>query len=674
NQVKIRGFRIEPGEIETVLAALPGVRECAVVSDTAPNARLAAYVVPAAGVDLTADGLRADLKQTLPDYMLPAAVVFLDALPLTANGKLDRRALPQPEVSRPADRFVAPEDEVERQLALIWEELLDVRPVGAHDDFFALGGHSLLATQVMSRIRAVLGVDLPLRQLFEHPTVAGLAAAVRSAGREARLEAPPIIPVLRADGMTLSFAQQRLWFLDQLDPASAAYNIPLAVRLSGELAVDLLERIFREVVRRHEALRTTFALRDGKPVQVIAPPDSPLGRPEVAVLDLADAPEDVRAEWSRRFAQQEAQRPFSLERGPLLRLSLIRLGEREHLLLITFHHIVSDGWSIGVLLREIAALYGAFSQGTSSPLPELPVQYADFASWQRAWLQGEPLERQLRFWRERLAGAPTLLELPTDRPRPAVQTFHGASAGVALPPALSDAVQALCQSEGVTPFMALLAAWAILLGRHANQDDVTVGTPIAGRNRREIEDLIGFFVNTLVIRVRLEATASDTTEGPGFAALLGQMRETSLGAFTHQDLPFERLVEELVPERHLSHAPLFQAAFALQNAPGERLSVPGLTLSLEGLENQVAKFDLSLMLWQQEAGFAGALEYNTDLFDATTAERLVARFTTLLDAAVREPGRPVGALPLLPEAERQQAIVEWNDAASTFPREASIPE
>src|SRR6185369_14058445 len=264
NQVKIRGFRIEPGEIETVLAALPGVRECAVVSDTAPNARLAAYVVPAAGVDLTADGLRADLKQTLPDYMLPAAVVFLDALPLTANGKLDRRALPQPEVSRPADRFVAPEDEVERQLALIWEELLDVRPVGAHDDFFALGGHSLLATQVMSRIRAVLGVDLPLRQLFEHPTVAGLAAAVRSAGREARLEGPPIIPVLRADGMTLSFAQQRLWFLDQLDPASAAYNIPLAVRLSGELAGDLLERIFREVVRRHEALRTTFALRDGK--------------------------------------------------------------------------------------------------------------------------------------------------------------------------------------------------------------------------------------------------------------------------------------------------------------------------------------------------------------------------------------------------------------------------
>jgi amino acid adenylation domain-containing protein len=663
HQVKIRGFRIEPGEIEAVLAGHPEIRECAVLArqDTPGETRLVAYAVT--GADPAA--LRAWLQERLPDYMVPTAWVVLDALPLTANGKLDRRALPAPERIGSVDADSAPTDAVEEQLAAIWAEVLGLERVGIHDDFFALGGHSLLATQVVSRVRSAFEVDLPLRDLFESPTVAELARAVRQASGPA-VAAAADVELPREEGLPLSFAQQRLWLIDQLEPGNPAYNVPLAVRLQGDVVPDLLRRTFAEVVARHETLRTTFVSHQGRPVQMIASVER-MVPPELAVTDLSLWPEAERQERALRLAREEARRPFDLARGPLLRLSLVRLAEREHLLLVTLHHIVSDGWSMGVLLREVVALYEAFSQGRPSPLPPLPLQYAAYAVRQREQLQGEALDEQIAYWKSQLEGAPTVLELPTDRPRPAVQTFRGAARAVQLPASLSQAVSALGRREGATPFMVLLAAWGLLLGRHAGQEDVLVGTPIAGRNRREIEDLIGFFVNTLVLRV-------DAQGNPSFGELLGRVRRAALDAFTHQDLPFERLVEELVPDREMAHSPLIQVLFSLQNTPLHPFAIPGLSLAPVTVDSGLTKMDLTLMLSESATGFSGGLEFNTDLFDAATAERLSARFLTLLEAVVNTPETATAELPLLLPAERHQALVEWNDARTDYPRDASLPE
>ena len=664
-QVKIRGFRIEPGEVEAVLASHPAVRECVVLArERAPgDRRLVAWVTldPTAPADRTdPSDLSAWLRERLPDYMVPAALMVLEALPLTPSGKVDRRALPEPVRPRAAEGDQAlPSGPVEEILAGIWAEVLGLEPgerLGVRDDFFALGGHSLLATRVVSRIRDAFGVEIPLRRLFETPTVESLAAAVLAARQAGAAPAPPVLPVPR-DGreMPPSFAQQRLWLIDRLVPGNAAYNIPQAVRLTGELSAELLERIFAEVVRRHEALRTTFSSREGMPVQVIAGPET---RPELRTVRLAHLPAAEREARARSLAREEASFPFDLERGPLLRLTLVELSAAEHLLLLTLHHIVADGWSMDVLLREIAALYEAFAQGEPSPLPELPVQYADFALWQRDWLLSM-LPEQLDFWQRQLAGAPQRLDLATDRPRPAVPSFRGATRPVALSPALSQAVSALCRQAGATPFMLLLAAWAALLGRHADQPEVLVGTPVAGRTRREIEGLIGFFVNTLVLRVERGIG--------GFEDLLGRVRSVALDAFSHQDVPFERLVEELAMPRDLSATPLFQVFFALQNTPAGALRVRGLTLEPVEAETGMAKFDLSLALAETPAGIAGALEYSTDLFDATTAERLTARFAAFLEAAVGDPGRPVADLPILLPAERHQVAAELNDTRSPFP-------
>jgi len=654
-QVKVRGFRIELGEVEAALRSYPEVRDCVVVvrDDVAGSRLLVAYVV-GERKDLT-DALRSFLGERLPEYMVPSAWVFLDALPLTPTGKVDRKALPAPERRADESIFVAPRDAVEETLAGIWREVLRIdlgERVGVYESFFTMGGHSLLATQVISRIREALGVDLPLRVLFARPTIGQLAEEVRAV-RWQGVMAPPLAPVPRSGELPLSFAQQRLWLIDRLVPGNPAYNIPLAVRLDGELSVGLLEKIFTAIVRRHEALRTTFAAGEGGPVQVIHAD----AQVELPVIDLSGLTERSDLE-AREIALEEARRPFDLQRGPLLRTLLVRLGAAEHILLLNLHHIVTDGWSMGVLLREITALYDAFSQGRPSPLPELPVQYADFAVWQRDWLQGEVLERQISFWKNQLAGAPQLLELPTDRPRPAVQTFRGASRPELLPPALSGAVRDLCRSAGVTPFMALLAAWALLLGRTAGQDDVLVGAPVAGRNRREIEDLIGFFVNTLVLRTWLR--------GGTFRELLAQVRAATLDAFAHQDVPFERLVEELAGGRDLSRSPLFQVAFALQNAPAGRLAVPGLSLAPVAVDSGLAKFDVTLTLAESASGFSGSLEHNVDLFDGSTAERLWTHFSVLLEAAVDAPGLPLTDLPLLLPAERHQTVLEWNDTAETF--------
>jgi amino acid adenylation domain-containing protein len=652
DQVKIRGFRIEPGEVEAVLAAHPAVREHAVIArrDTLGDLRLVAYVAVRDGRAPRPEELRSWLRERLPDFMLPSAFVVLDALPLTANGKVDRRALPAPEPSDRPDPTnpAGPTDPISELLAGIWAGVLGVERVGLHDDFFALGGHSLLATRMVSRIRSVLGVELPLRHLFEAPTVAGLAEAVREGLREESTQAPPLVPVPREGDLPLSFAQQRLWFIDQLQPGNPGYNIATAVRLTGDLSVPRLERVFAEVERRHEVLRTTFTSREGQPVQVVS---AALG-PALPIVDLAGLPAAAREPQARRLAAAESLWPFDLEQGPLLRLTLVRLGERERLLLVTMHHIVSDGWSIGVLVREVQALY------RGQPLPELPLQYVDYAVWQRQWLAGEALERQLAYWRGQLAGTPGVLELSTDHPRPAVLSLRGGETRFRLERELSRRLLELGRREGATPYMILAAALLALLSRLSGQKDLSLGSPIAGRNRIETEGLIGFFVNTLVLR-------ADVGRAEVFLDLLHQVREASLGAYAHQDLPFERLVDEIQPERDLSRSPLVQMALALNNLVLPGADLKGLVLIPEDAPVQVAKFELAFILGDDgEGGFAGLLHYATDLYDATTAMRLTRQFARFLDGLSAWPEQPLADLSYLTEEERQQVLLEWNDTAA----------
>ena len=665
NQVKIRGFRIELGEIETAISQHPSVKETVVIAteNNTGNKQLVAYIVPQTEVAPSISDLRHFFKQKLPDYMIPAAFVMLDNLPLTQNGKVDRRALPSPEL-RPELKltFVAPRTPIEEMLASTWACVLGIEQVGVHENFFELGGHSLLATQVISRVRDTMSVELPLRSLFEAPTVATLAEHVENSLHSGQsMQAPPLLPIPRSGDIPLSFAQARLWFLDQLQPKSAFYNIPIALRLSGQLNVAALEKSLNEIIRRHEVLRTNFTKVSGQPVQVIA---STL-KLKLLQVDLQNLPFREREIEAQRLATTEAVRPFDLEREPLVRATLLQLGSAEYIFLLTAHHIIFDGWSVGVLVRELAALYEAFSTGKPKVLPELPVQYADFAVWQRHWLTGEILETQLNYWKQQLKSAPALLELPTDRPRPAIQTNRGAHQYVALPVELSEALANLSRRTGVTLFMTLYAAFGTLLYRYTGSSDIVVGTPVANRNRQEIEGLIGFFVNTLVLR-------TDLSGNPSFDQLLRRVREVTLGAYAHQDLPFEELVEALKPTRSLSHTPLFQVMFALQNAPMPSMELPDLTVSSFSVETPTAKFDLTLSMENTTSGLIGEWEYNSDLFDAATIARMARHFQTLLEGIVANPKQLVSELPLLTEAERQQLLVEWNNTTKEYPQDKCI--
>jgi hypothetical protein len=518
---------------------------------------------------------------------------------------------------------------------------------------------------VTSRVREAFGVELPLRALFEAPTVAGLAARVDAAVRAGGgVQAPPIVPVPRDGPLPLSFAQQRLWFIDQLEPGSAAYSIPQGMRLRGPLDVGVLRRALGEIVRRHESLRTVFRRAGGRPVQVVVP-DARARLPEVDLRALGAAGGEAEA---RRIAAADAELPFDLARGPLLRAAVVRPGERDFVLLLNMHHVVSDGWSMEVLVRELSALYRAFSAGRPSPLAPLPVQYADFAAWQRAWLEGPVLERQLAYWRERLAGAPPVLELPTDRPRPRVPGEAGGSRRFALPEETAAALRALSRREGTTLFMTLLAGWQALLGRYAGLDDVVVGAPVAGRDRVEIEGLIGFFVNTLVMR-------TDLSGEPDGRELLRRVRETALGAYAHADIPFERLVEEIVPARSLSHTPLFQVTFSLQNADGARLRLGEGELEELDAGSGTAKFDLLFAMGDDGARLGGVLAYRAELWDAATVDRMLEHFGVLLGALAAEPGRPVEELPQpgaprrrprSPSAARRPATRSWSAAPAAW--------
>jgi amino acid adenylation domain-containing protein len=657
-QVKIRGFRIEPGEIESVLCAQAGVGEARVVvrEDAPGEKRLVAYVVGAA----EPEALRAHLRQVLPEYMVPSAVVCVKALPVTPNGKLDERALPAPEGISAAE-YVAPRTEVEASLAAIWAAVLGVERVGARDHFFERGGHSLLAMRVATRIREAWGVELPLRALFDGPTLGALADAVEALRRAARPSLPPVEPADRSEPLPLSFAQERLWFLDRLEPGGTGYAIPAALRLRGDLDAAALERALGEVVRRHEALRTTFAERDGVPVQVVHP-FAGFAVP-VEALPGRDAAEREAA--ALRRCTEESVRPFDLAAGPLFRAVLLRLDARDHVLWMGMHHIVSDGWSMDVLHRELSALYAAFRAGGQAALPALPVQYADFAVWQRRELRGETLERQMAYWTERLAGAPQLLELPTDHPRPAVRSARGGTVPVALPSPLLRRLQALAQAGDATLFMVLLAAFQLLLSKYSGSEDVVVGSPVAGRTRAETEGLIGFFVNTLVLR-------TDLGGDPDFRETLRRVRQVTLGAYEHPDLPFERLVAELQPERSLGHSPLFQVVLSMDLPDGTVTRLPGLEVEGVREASVPAKFDLTLALAPSPRGLLGELSYSADLWEHATAERMVRHLERVLEQVADHPDRRASALELMDAAERARVVEEWNRTAAPYPADRCI--
>jgi amino acid adenylation domain-containing protein len=667
-QIKIRGFRIEPGEIEARFLEYPGIREVVVTArdDTQGQKRLVAYyaLADAESIDngvFDAAGLRSHLSSILPEYMVPAAYVRLQVLPVSPNGKLDRQALPAPE----ADAYTpggheAPRGEMETALAALWAEVLKLEQVGRHDNFFEIGGHSLLAVRVITRLQQEYGAALPLIDLFAFPVLCDFARRVETAEESA------LSPIPRAarDRLPLSLAQQRLRFLAQMEGVSKAYHVPLSMRLAGELNPGALRWALDRVVARHEALRTTFVLIDGEPVQKIAPAGTSCFH--LVEHDLSAHPDAEGA--LRLLVEQEASAAFDLSAGPLIRGRLIRLCANEHALLMTAHHIVCDGWSIGVLTRELNVLYGAFLCGEADPLLPLPVQYADYAVWQRSRFDDGILQRQAEYWKATLAAAPALLDLPGDHPRPARQDYAGAFLPLVLNAPLTAALKVFNKRHGSTLYMTLLAAWAVLLARLSGQQDIVIGTPVAGRSRAEIEELIGFFVNTLALRL-------DLSGSPSVGQLLQQVKARVLAAQQHQDVPFEQVVEMMRPMRSLAHSPLFQVMFVWQNTLQEPLALAGLTRKpLEPSSRRVIQFDLRLSLREAEGTIRGGLEYATSLFEPSTIERYLGHFQTLLEAMVSDDTQQVDTLALLTNKEREQLLYEWNDTSVEFPSDRCVHE
>ena len=654
-QVKIRGFRVELGEIEARLKSHPAVRAAAAGLCEHPSGskQLVGYVV----LDEQGTGwqraLHKWLAEQLPDYMVPATFVSMDGLPLTANGKLDRRAFPEPQWAQAEKECEVTPTAEEEILMGIFSDVLKSQ-VGINDNFFEMGGHSLLATRVMSRVRQVFDMELALRTLFEAPTVAGLAERI-SRNRGKRQAALPFPRVRQEREMPLSYAQQRLWFLHQLEPESTAYNMVFGLQLRGDLAKDALYRSVKQIVNRHEILRTRFEMKQRTPVQIIS------DEMELAIetVDLRGWGEEDREEEARRVAREEGGRLFDLKVGPLLRVKLLQVGEEEHVLVVVMHHIVSDAWSMGILVREFSELYGAYVEGREPELEELNVQYVDYSVWQREWLQGELLKEQLGYWKRQLAEVP-ILEVPTDRPRPTMESHRGGSVQFRLSRELTSQVQAFCRREGVTLFMTLLAAYQVVLGRYARQTDIAVGTDVANRNRKETENLIGFFVNQLVLR-------TDISGAPSFRALAIQIRQTALQAYEHQDVPFDRVVEELGIERDLSRAPVFQVSLALQNTPESFLKVSGLAVESFESGHVQAKNDLELGIAEREGVLAGRAVYAADLYDGSTIERLVDHVWRVLEAGTKDAEQNVNEIDLLSAAEQSQVLQEFNQTEAELP-------
>jgi amino acid adenylation domain-containing protein len=664
-QVKIRGFRVEPEEVEAALAAHPAVAEAAVAAraDGVGEPRLVAWTAPPG---VPGAELRAFLRQRLPEYMVPSIFVAVDALPRTPNGKIDRLSLAAPEgVERAeADSFVAPRTPVEEILAGIWAKVLGVERVGARDDFFALGGHSLRAVQIVARLRDTLGVELSLPAVFQAPTVEALATEVERAMRGAPAHTEGIEPVDRSVPLPLSPAQEAVWFFERLSPGMRSYQFQAAVRMRGEADADALRRALTEIVRRHEIFRTVFRQVGGQPMQEVRAPWT-VDLPVEDVRSLS--PDALDARYAEEFA-----RPFDVGALPLVRWSFFRTGEREHVLLVVEHHLVHDGWSFGVFLRELTALYTAFARGQASPLPEPALQFGDFAVWQRGWMGGDEAARGLDFWRRRLAGAPPVLELPADRARPPRISFRGQSLHVRLDPEVARAADAFSRSHGVTLYMTLLAAFHALMRRYTGQDDFVLGGGSAGRTLRDAEELIGMIVNVIPLR-------ADVSGDPDFLTLVDRVRRTALEAYPHQDVPFAQIVDAVAPDRTLDRLPVFQHAFNMHHAPYPELRLPGVELDVtEALGNQTAKFDLQVIVIpraQQNAAAGDEVamiwEYATDLYRRETVERMWAHYQRLLASLLADPARPVSAASMAGDDELR-ALMEWSRTDSMYPRDATV--
>jgi amino acid adenylation domain-containing protein len=662
HQVKIRGFRIELGEIETVLSRHSAVRRCVVVvnEDQQGNKQLVACIVNSDDA-ATTNELRNFLKQSLPAHMVPSVFITLPELPLTPNGKIDRKALPASEAAQIVSDHDALLTPTQEMLAGIWCEVLGLKQAGANDNFFDLGGHSLLATQISSRLREAFQIELPLRRIFETPVLSELAQLIDQTHREQfGLESPPLKPVSRERELPLSFAQQRLWFLYEMEPENSFYNISIAVRLKGSLNVSVLGQTLNEMLRRHESLRTSFATRNGHAVQVIVPELRLALRPE----DLTHlSPAEQESEVQRASAAQ-TNAPFDLTEAPLLRVKLLKFADEEHVVLFTMHHIAGDGWSMAVLVREVGALYQAYLRGESSPLPELEIQYADYAVWQRDWLSGDVLDQQLAYWQVQLTGAPTVLELPADNPRPPMQSYRGATQPLSFSRELTAKLQALSRREAATLYMTMLAAFEVLLYRYSGQQEMLIGMPIANRTRLQVEKLIGFFVNQLVVRGEVRGDQK-------FLELLKHVREVVLGAYTNQDVPFERVVEALNPERDMSRSPLFQVVFSWQNAPNSGLKLENIELSPVEIENKSVRYDIELVLWERDGQIVGTIGYNTDLFEAATIQRMGRHLNQLLESFASDPNQHISNLAMLEESEKQQ-LAAWNQTQFDYPHDVCI--
>jgi len=659
-QVKVRGYRIELGEVEAALREHPEVKEAvAVVREEEGEKRLVGYIVSEGEGEVEVRELREYLKGRLPEYMIPGSFVKLAHLPLTPNHKVDRKALPAPDdmLYRRQEYLLSPRTPIEELLVSIWSKVFGAKRISINDSFFDLGGHSLLATRIVSHLREVFDVEVSLSQIFESPTIAGLAESVEKLLKHGQTrQLPSVERISRQGELPLSFAQQRFWFLNQLTPGSALYNIPIAMRLHGAINYAALQDSFHKVVQRHESLQAAFPCVEGQPVQVLT-------ENEPLMFSLIDLSGFSQLETEGKMADcvnDLARYPFSLDEYPLFRVALIRLTEQEHVLVLTLHHIIFDAWSAAILIRELSAFYHASCTGESAQLLELPIKYADFAYWQQQWLQGDALEAELGHWKQRLDGASFVLELPTDRPRPPVATYCGATLPFSLPVELSDSLNALSREEQATLYITLLSGFKAMLYRYTGQPQIIVGTAISNRNRVELEGVIGPFINNLMFN-------TDLSGDPGFRELLGRVRKVALDSYTHHDLPFEKLVEALQPNRNLNQPPLFQVALTLHNTPSAEPAFFDLKVSPLDATSGTSKLDVAMNMMEAPEGLIGTIEYNTDIFDESTMARLLGHFRTILDGAVKYPDRRLSSLPFLTEAERLQLLC-WNETAASYPR------
>ena len=681
-QVKIRGFRIELGEIEAALEAQGSVRQAAVIAreDSPGDKRLVAYIIPAGENSVASRELRNAIAQSLPDYMVPGYFVAMESFPLTPNGKVDRKAFPAPDADRPelANEYLAPRDDDEQRLTAIWSEVLRLDRVGIDDNFFELGGDSLKVAQVATRVRDEFGVDMALRALFENPTVASLVPVITSteAASEAFAELP-MAQVQRAEPIPLSFAQERVWFLNQLNPDNLAYNFIARMDFSGELDVAALEKTLEEILRRHEGYRTTYPTLDGRPVQVVQPMQ-PYKLPVIDLRNKAPAEqEQAFADWSK----QEYELRFDLANDPLVRWHLFQFSDEHNALIHMEHHLVHDGWSFNVFLVELVDLYRAYSDGQESPLDDLPVQFAEFATWQREWMQGPVSDHQLAYWKKRFETIPPVLELPYKGPRPSLQSFRGTSHRPEIPVELCNKLRVLSREEGSTLFMTMLTGFIALLHRYTGETDVAVGTFFANRRARESEGLIGMILNNTVIRASLD-------DNPSARNFIGLVRDTVLDAAHYQDVPFDRVVDAVQPKRDMSANPLFQVMFSFHDEPMPDKTLPGVDLKITPvISNGSAKFDLgvigiphsSQILGRaqgadDDGGLTMIWEFNTDLFESDTIARMIEHYICLLSDMVENPDYKISELKLTPPRELQQSLVDWNATEQPYKEHQGLLE